>query len=105
VATAVAFGWLVALAAAPVALWHNVMSSILRSFTWSFTYLVSELSPWLLLAAGVAFLVPVAASTSLSPESRLYPRARRAFIAWGTSVYLLGLILAVEVATVWHYQH
>ena len=94
-----------ALAPAPLALWHSVLSSILRSFTWNFIYMVGELSPWLLLATGVAFLVPVAASTSLSPESRLYPRARRAFIAWGTSVYLLGLILAVEVATVWRYQH
>jgi hypothetical protein len=105
VATAVAFGWLLALALAPLALWHKVLSSILDSFTWSFTYMISELSPWLLLATGVAFLVPVAASTGLSPESRLYPRGRRAYIAWGTSVYLLGLILAVEVATVWRYQH
>ena len=104
-AAAVAFVWLVALAIAPLVLWHSVLASILASFHWSFTYLVSELSPWLLLATGVAFLVPVAISTGRSPESRLYPRARRAYIAWGTSVYLLGVILAVEVATVWRYQH
>ena len=67
--------------------------------------MASELSPWLLLAAGVAFLVPVAISTGRSPESRLYPRARWSSIAWGTSVYLLGVILAVEVSTVWRYQH
>ncbi len=104
-ATAVAFGWLAALAIVPVALWHRVLSSILASFNWSLTYMVGELSPWLLLAAGVAFLVPVAVSTGRSPESRLYPRARRAYVAWGTVVYLLGLILAVQVAEVWHYAH
>jgi hypothetical protein len=105
VATGMAFAWLLAAAVAPLALWHRVLASILQSFNWSFTYIVSELSPWLLLAAGLAFLVPVAASTGLSPDSRLYPRARRTYVAWGTTVYLLGLILAVEVATVWRYQH
>lgn len=104
-ALAVAFVWLLALLLAPLALWHNVLASILASFHWNLTYVASELSPWLLLAAGVAFLVPVAVSTGRSPESRLYPRARRSFIAWGTSVYLLGVILAVEVAAVWRYQH
>ena len=104
-ATALAFAWLLAAAVAPIALWHRVLSSILESFNWSPTYLFSELSPWVLLAVGLAFLVPVALSTGLSPDSRLYPRARRTYVAWGTSVYLLGLILAVEVATVWRYQH
>jgi hypothetical protein len=75
------------------------------SFNWSLTYLLGELSPWLLLAVGVGFLVPVAASTGRDPESRFYPRARRAYIAWGTVVYLLGLILAVQVDEVWHYAH
>ena len=104
-ASAAAFGWLFALAIGPLALWHRVLSDILRSFHPNFTYLVAELSPWLLLATGVAFLVPVAVSAGRSPESRLYPRARRAYIAWGTVVYLLGLILAVEVGEVWHYAH
>ena len=104
-ATAVAFVWLLALAIVPLALWHNVLASILVSFHWNLSYVLGELSPWLLLASGVAFLIPVAISTGRSPESRLYPRARRAYIAWGTFVYLLGVILAVEVAAVWRYQH
>ncbi len=104
-AVAIAFGWLLALAIGPLALWHDVLGSILASFTWSPTYLMGELGPWLLLATGVAFLVPVALSAGRSPESRLYPRGRRVYIAWGSVVYLLGLILAVEVAEVWHYAH
>jgi hypothetical protein len=105
VATAVAFSWLLALTITPLALWHRVLGSVLDSFNWSLTYLAGELSPWLLLAAGVGFLVPVAVSTGRDPESRWYPRARRAYVAWGTVVYLLGLILAVQVAEVWHYAH
>src|SRR5438132_9646755 len=91
-ATALACGWLLALAIAPFAIWHRVLGDILGSFHWSATYVLGELSPWLLLVAGIAFLVPVAVSTGLSPESRLYPRARRAYMAWGTVVYLLGLM-------------
>ena len=104
-AIALAFVWLLALTVIPLALWHNVLASILVSFHWNLSYVLGELSPWVLLATGVAFLVPVAISAGRSPESRLYPRARRAYIAWGTSVYLLGVILAVEVAAVWRYQH
>lgn len=100
-----ACGWLVLLVCAPLLLWHRVLSDILVSFNWSFSYLVSELSPWFLLLAGVAFLVPVAVSVGRSPESRLYPRSRRTYMAWGTVVYLLGLALTVQLAEVWRYSH
>ena len=103
--TALAFAWLLVLTAAPLAIWHRMLGDVLGSFHWSLTYVISELSPWFLLAVGIAFLVPVAVSAGRHPESRLYPRARRAYIAWGTVVYLMGLILAVEVAEVWHYAH
>ncbi len=98
---ALAFVGLVALLVAPVAIWHQVLSDVLASFHWSFNYVATELSPWLLMIAAVAFLVPVAASAGRSPQSRLYPRGRRAYIAWGTSLYLLGCILAIEVAEIW----
>jgi hypothetical protein len=103
--SAVAFGWLLALTVLPLVLWHRVLADVVGSFRFSVTYVLGELSPWLLLIAGVAFLVPVAVSAGRNPESRLYPRARRAYIAWGTVIYLLGLILAVQVAEVWHYAH
>jgi hypothetical protein len=102
-ATARAFAQLVALAIAPCLIWHRMLGDILASFRWSPTYVLSELSPWILLIVGITFLVPVAVSVERSPESRLYPRARKAYIAWGTVCYVLGLILAVEVTEVWHY--
>ena len=57
------------------------------------------------LVIGVAFMIPVAISAGRNPESRLYPRARRAYIAWGTCVYLMGLGLAVQVSELWRYTH
>ena len=103
--TASAFSGLFALLAAPFLIWRNVIHDVLSSFHWSFTYFASELSPWLLMIAAVAFLVPVAVSAGRSPQSKLYPRGRKAYIAWGTSLYLLGCILAVEVAEIWQYAH
>ena len=100
-----ALGWLLALAVLPVALWHRVLSDIVASYHWSLSYAVGELSPWLLLLAGVAFLLPVALSAGRHPESRLYPRARKAYIGWGTALYLLGLALTVQLAEVWTYAH
>jgi hypothetical protein len=102
-ATALAFAQLLGLAIAPGVIWHRVLGDILASFRWDPIYVLSELSPWLLLIVGIAFLVPVAVSVGRSPESRLYPRARQAYVAWGTVAYVLGLILAIEVTEVWHY--
>jgi len=101
--TALAFAQLLGLAIAPGVIWHRVLGDILASFRWDPVYVLSELSPWLLLIAGIAFLVPVAVSVGRSPESRLYPRARQAYVAWGTVAYVLGLILAIEVTEVWQY--
>jgi len=105
VVTALAFAWLACAAAGPFVAWHRALADILASFHWSFGYLVGELSPWCLLVIGVAFMIPVAISAGRNPESRLYPRARRAYIAWGTCVYLLGLGLAVQVSELWRYTH
>jgi hypothetical protein len=104
-AAAVAFGSLLGLMVLPVALWHSLLGDILGRFRWSLSYAVSELSPWLLLLAGLAFLLPVAISAGRSPESKLYPRARRAYLGWGVVLYLLGLGLAVQVAELWTLSH
>jgi hypothetical protein len=105
VVVAVALAWVLGLTVLPIALWHRVLGDIFASFHWNFSYAIGELSPWFLLLAGIAFLVPVAISAGRSPESRLYPRARRAYTAWGLSLYLLGLALALQVAELWRFTH
>jgi hypothetical protein len=98
-----AFGGLLLLVAAPIAIWHKMLSAVLSSFHFNFTYLFSELSPWLLFIAAIGFLVPVAISDGRPPETRLYPHLQRAYIAWGSCLYLLACLLAVEVTDVWSY--
>jgi hypothetical protein len=104
VAPAVALTWVLVLTILPIALWHRVLDDIVASFNWSFSY-VAELSPWFLLLAGVAFLVPVAISAGSNPESRLYPRARRAYMGWGSVLYLLGFALTIQMFEVWSFAH
>jgi hypothetical protein len=93
------------LAAVPLVLCHRLLSDELQSFRWSLAYLATELGPWLLLAAGVAFLLPVALSAGADPDSRLRPRGRASLFVWGVVLYLLGLALAVEAVDVWSYAH
>ena len=100
-----AFLGLILLSVVPVLIWHRVLDDIFASFRWNLSYVMGELSPWFLLLAGVAFLVPVAVSVGRTPESLLYPRARRAYVGWGTVLYLLGLALALQVSEVWRFAH
>lgn len=93
----------VALAAAPLILWHRVFGDILDSFRWTLPHLAADLGPWLLLATGVGCLVPVALSAHGDPESRYYPRGRRAYFIWGVVLYLLGIVLVVELYDLWKY--
>lgn len=101
----VALVCLLALTILPVALWHDLLADTLGRFHWSVSYIASELSPWFLLVAGLAFLLPVAVSAGRTPESRLYPRARRAYLGWGVVLYLLGLALAVQESELWTLAH
>lgn len=92
-----------ALAAAPVVLWHHVFGDILSAFQWTLPYLMVEVGPLLLLAAGVALLLAVALSTGLHHESRFYPRRRGAIFTWGVVLYLLGIVLVIELYNLWNY--
>lgn len=104
-APSAALAILAVLVVVPLALWHRVLHDVLVSFHWSVAYLGGELGPWLLLAAGVGFLLPVAASAGLHPESRLYPRGRRAYFIWGVVLYLLGGVLVIQMYDLWSYAH
>lgn len=98
-----ALGVVLVLVAVPLALWHRVLGDVLVSFHWSLSYAAAELGPWLLLLAGVGCLIPVAVSSGLHPESRLYPRGRRGYFTWGVVLYLLGCVLVLETYDLWSY--
>jgi hypothetical protein len=85
----------------PVVLFHDVVAVLARAEepSWDVHYL-SGWTPWALLAAGLLFLLPVAWSAGMSPDSRWFPRARTAYAGWGVSLYVLGFLLAWQVAEV-----
>jgi hypothetical protein len=87
-------------AALPPLLWHRAMATIAQDFRVEWGYLVTGWTGYTLIALGLLFCVPVVVSIGRSPESRLYPRSRNAYAAWGITLYLLGIALASQVAAV-----
>ncbi|MDX6649187.1 MAG: hypothetical protein QOJ97_1138 [Solirubrobacteraceae bacterium] len=92
-------GFAVALAL-PALLFHRLIEDIASEFRLDLGYLVAEWAPWVLIAAGLAFAVPVVWSAGRNPDSRWYPRARKAYAGWATVLYLLGMALAMQVAQI-----
>ena len=93
------FGFVFA-AAIPPLLWHRSISAIADDFRLEVEYLVTGWTGYGLIVLGLLFFVPVLVSIGRSPESRLYPRGRNAYAGWAVSLYLLGVILASQVAAV-----
>jgi hypothetical protein len=93
-----ALGLLLA-AGLPILLWWDVIVDIWDAYQLAPRYFLGW-TPWVLMALGFAFFVPVAWSEGRDPEGRFYPRARNAYLGWGISLYLLGFLLAWQVARI-----
>src|SRR5918996_1123632 len=96
-----AAGFLVA-ALMPVALWHRAIGIVASDFRLELEYLVTGWTAYGLIMLGLVFFIPVVLSIGRSPDSRLYPRSRNAYVAWGLTLYLLGILLASQVAQIAH---
>jgi hypothetical protein len=86
-------------AALPPILWHRAIAAVAQDFRMDIPYLTGWVA-YALIALGLVFFVPVLVSIGRRPDSRLYPRARNAYAAWGVSFYLLGVALATQVAQI-----
>jgi hypothetical protein len=86
-------------AALPVVLWHRAIAIVATDFRVELDYLLTGWLGYALIAAGLLFLLPVAWSAGRNPASRLYPRSRNAWMGWGVSLYLMGFVVAAQVAT------
>jgi hypothetical protein len=84
----------------PIVLWHRAIGIVAGDFRLEASYLVTGWTGYTLIGLGLLFFLPVLASIGRRPGSRFYPRSRNAYAAWGTSLYLLGIILASQVAAV-----
>jgi hypothetical protein len=89
-----------AAAALPVVLWHRAIALMASDFRIDARYLLTGWLGYGMIVLGLVFFVPVLLSIGRNPESRLYPRSRNALAGWGISCYLLGIVLAVQVATI-----
>lgn len=96
----VGFVGFVAAAVLPALMWHSSIEAIASDFRLELQYLITGWAGYVLIGLGLLFFVPVLVSIGRRPESRLYPRGRNAYAGWGVSLYLLGLILASQVAAV-----
>jgi hypothetical protein len=95
----VGFTGFLAAAALPPILWHRAIAIVASDFRLELEYL-SGWTGYVLIVLGLLFFVPVVVSIGRSPASRLYPRSRNAYVGWGVSLYLLGVMIAVQVAAV-----
>lgn len=96
----VGLGGFVAAAALPVVLWHRAIGLVASDFRLDLDYLLTGWTGYTMIAAGLLFSIPVVLSIGRRPESRLYPRSREAYAGWGTVLYLLGMLLASQVAQI-----
>jgi hypothetical protein len=92
-------GFVVA-AALPIVLWHRAISFIASDFHLELSYLVTGWTGYALIAAALVFFIPVLISIGRNPSHRWYPRSRNAYLGWGTSLYVMGIALASQVATI-----
>lgn len=84
----------------PALLWHRAIEIVASDFRLELGYIVTGWTGYGLIGLGLLLMLPVATSRGLRPEARLYPRSRNAYFGWGVSLYLLGALLASQVAAV-----
>jgi hypothetical protein len=96
-------GWLGALVL-PVALWHRTVGDIVAAFRFDLVYLTGW-APWLLMALGLGCFVPVIVDRLRDPRRRFYGSRRAAWFGWSVTLYLLGFLLAWQVARITEGAH
>lgn len=86
-------------AALPVLLWHDLVARIAANFSLDAAYLVSGWTPWVLMALGLLCFVPAAVHDHRA-RGRFGRRDSGGWVGWGTTLYLLGFVLATQVAQI-----
>jgi len=94
-----AAGFLLA-AVLPVVLWHRVIGGIASEFRLDLRYLVTGWAPWVLMLMGRGCFVAVMARDWRAPDRRFYAPGSGALMGWGVTLYLLGFLLATQVAQI-----
>ena len=91
---------LLAAGALPAYLYRDLLADLSEGFSLRFEYWAFGASGFALIALGLLIALPVVLSIGRDPESRLYPRSRAALAGWGTSLYLLGALLVIQIGAI-----
>lgn len=91
-----AVGFLLA-AVVPVLLWRDLVADIAGRFELDLGYLISGWTPWVLMALGLLCFVAVAICDLRDRDRRFHAHGTAAWAGWGTTLYLLGFLLATQV--------
>jgi hypothetical protein len=84
----------------PVVLWHHVVALIASEFSLDVRYLVTGWMPWVLMALGLLCLATAGVIDWRRRDRRFYGPTSAAWVGWGVSLYLLGFLLATQVAQI-----
>ena len=83
----------------PVYLWHDVVADIAQ-VTEVDAMLLAGWAPWVLMLLGLLCTVPILVERRRSRGGRFYHPGSGAWVGWGISLYLLGFVLAMQVARI-----
>lgn len=88
--------------AAPFLIFRGLFEDALTTFRWEVGYIITGWGPFILMAAGTLWFLPVVVSIGRTGYSRLYlrPVTRHACEAWGLVTYLLGFCLAIQASSI-----
>lgn len=89
-----------AAAALPIVLWHDVIADIAAASEDVDTEFVVGWAPWVLMALGLLCWLPIAIEYLRDRTGRFHRRGSGAWAGWGISLYLLGFALATQVAQI-----
>lgn len=97
-----AAGTVALVGAAPFLIFDGLFQDALATFRWEAGYIVTGWAPFILMAAGTLWFVPVVLSLGRTGYSRLYlrPVTRHACQAWGLVTYMLGFALAIQASSI-----
>ena len=87
--------------AVPALLWHDVIADVAAtSGDAAFTIAVVGWAPWVMMGLGLLCAVPVLVHDLRDRDRRFYTRGAAAWSGWGVTLYLLGFLLATQVAQI-----
>ena len=88
--------------ALPFLIFHDTVEDVATDFRFELESLITGWAPWFLIVLGTLCFVPVIWSIARSGYSRWYmsPGARHAYEAWGLTLYILGLLLAIQTSQI-----